>query len=253
MVGRFYIIKECPHGQKSYKSIQMNTMKKIKGFPDYMMDEEGNVHSFVQQGKDHVMKLSKAPYQGGKALFLNMRDANGDRRKISYYRLKYAVDNGICYDNIPAEYHIMPLQRGVRVVTTTEQMAQSMMKVRKRRQNKDYKLWVIDTRIHELEILRRAYTNGCDYREAVGYIEQNKKMLCRHFCKKYNVNPLRVDDIYATALERLIERIKASDGLITTLVVQMMSLMQKVRKEEKQYTCFSEKGMQVLQSLRDNK
>ena len=110
--------------------------------------------------------------------------------------------------------------------------------------NVDYKLWIINTKIHELEIMRRFYTNGGDHREAVQYIEQKKDMLCRHCVKKYCMSYHRAEEIYALALERMIGRINALDGQVTELTVSMMGLMNKVRKQERRQVCYTEAGIQ---------
>ena len=194
------------------------------------MDADGSIHSLWHHGKDYVLTPYRQTNRVGRSLLINMTSDQGERRKLSYYRLKYAVDHGIGYDEIPPEFHVMPTENGVEVATRTEHMAQSMKKVAKRRRN--YRLRFIEDKINELEIMRRFYSNCSDCREVFEYIEQKKEMLCSHYAVKYCTSRRRAEEIYAIALEKMIDRIKDPNSQITELTVSMMGLMNKVRKQE---------------------
>jgi hypothetical protein len=88
----------------------------------------------------------------------------------------------------------------------------------------------IDDRIHELEIMRRAYSQGGNHIEAAQYIESRKTLLICHHQKRYHVSRQHAEDIYALALERMIDRINEPESQVLELTVSMMGLMSKVRQ-----------------------
>ena len=96
----------------------------------FLMRLSVNIHSLLHYGKDYVLTLFRQTNRVGRSLLVKMTSDQGERRKLSYFRLKYAVDHGVAYDEIPPEYHIMPTDNGGEVATRTEHMERSMKKVR---------------------------------------------------------------------------------------------------------------------------
>lgn len=154
---------------------------------------------------------------------------DGKRRWIYYNRLMYAIQHGIGYDDIPEGTFVVKDDEGeLKVITKSQQVefANNYVKAARRRE----RLKRIDDRIHELEIMRRAYSQGGNHIEAAQYIESRKTLLICHHQKRYGVSRQHAEDIYALALERMIDRINDPESQVFELTISMMGLMNKVRQ-----------------------
>ena len=212
----------------------MEQLREIIGFPMYRMDADGNVHSLGRYGRPLIKKVRKQKNKTEHSLVINLRQ-DGKWRVLSYYRLRYAVDHGICYDDIPQDFHIMPNNDGTyRVATKQEHMevCNNYVEAARRRE----RLKRIDEKIHELGIMRRAYSKGGDHVEAVQYIESRKSLFINHHMKRYGTKREKAEDCYALALEWMIDKINSPVSQVTELTVSMMGLMNKIRqKHAKEY------------------
>lgn len=195
----------------------------------YHMDADGNVHSQGRHGRPLIKKVRKQKNRTDHSLVVNLQQ-DGKWRVLSYYRLRYAVEHGICYDDIPQDLNIMPDDDGTyRVATKQEHMKACNNKVKDVRRHERLKR--IDEKIHELEIMRRAYSKGGDYVEAVQYIESRKSLFINHHMKRYNTTREKAEDCYALAVEHMIDRINSPVSQVTELTVSMMGLMNKIRQK----------------------
>ncbi|MBR3858346.1 MAG: hypothetical protein IKM68_10275 [Bacteroidaceae bacterium] len=196
-------------------------LREIKGFPDYVFDAE--TRNIVNVRKWQPLKI-RCQYP---SLLTVQMTQDGKRRKLTFNRLLYAIENGISYDDIPKDLYIQRDRRGKFKVLDKQGMIEiANSSVRKERRRNRIKR--IDEKIHELEIMRRAYTDG-SHIEAVRYIESRKSLLVNHHIKKYGTSYSNAEKTYVLALERMIERIDCDTSQVTELTVSMMGLMRKVR------------------------
>lgn len=198
-------------------------LREIKGFPNYMFNADtGEIISKLRR-KTNL----KIRHQFQKTAPAVQMVQDGKRRWILYNRLMYCIQNGIGYDDIPDGLFITKDDNGeFQVIDKSGQIEIANRKVKAAR--KRYRIKMIDQKIHELEIMRRAYTEG-SHIEAVQYIESRKEMIVSHHVKKYGTNRKTVELWYNLALERMIERIDCDTSQVTELTVSMMGLMRKVR------------------------
>ena len=198
-------------------------LKEIKGFPNYMFNADtGDIISKMQ--RNTTLKIRHQFQKTSPAVQMIQ---NGKRRWIFYNRLMYCIQNDIGYDDIPDGLFITKDESGKLQVTNKSGLidkANSRVKASRKR----YRIKTIDQKIHELEIMRRAYIEG-SHIEAVQYIESRKEMIISHHVKKYGTNRNTVELWYNLALERMIERIDSDTSQVTELTVSMMGLMRKVR------------------------
>ena len=142
-------------------------------------------------------------------------------------RLMYCIQNDIGYDDIPEGLFITKDENGEFKVIDKRgliEIANNKVKAARKRE----RIKRIDEKIHEIEIMRRAYTEG-SHTEAVQYIESRKELLICHHAKKYGTSRSKAELIYNIALDRIIDRIDSETSQITELTVLMMGLMNKVR------------------------
>lgn len=198
-------------------------LQEIKGFSNYMFDTDtGDIISKLQ--RKTTIKISHNHRRT--ALVVQMTQ-DGKRRHIYYIRLMYAIQHGIEYDDIPKDLFILKDENGdFKVIDKSDQIefANNYVKAARKRE----RIKRIDEKIHELEIMRRAYTDS-SHIEAVQYIESRKYMIISHQAKKYGVKRSTAEIWYNIALERMIERIDSETSQVTELTVSMMGLMRKVR------------------------
>lgn len=200
-------------------------LREIKGFPNYMLNADtGEIISKLTRNTTlKVRQIHNRPSMGVQMI------QDGKRRWIYYNRLMYAIRHGIGYDDIPEGMFIVKDDEGeLKVITKSQQVefANNYVKAARRRE----RLKRIDDRIHELEIMRRAYSKGGNHIEAAQYIESRKTLLICHHQKRYHVSRQHAEDIYALALERMIDRINDPDSQVLELTISMMGLMNKVRQ-----------------------
>jgi hypothetical protein len=139
----------------------------------------------------------------------------------------YAMQHGIEYDDIPKNLFILKDESGeFKVIDKQGQIDICNNRVKAARKRDRIKR--IDEKIHELEIMRRAYTE-CSHIEAVQYIESRKYLLINHHAKKYGVKRSTAEIWYNLALEWMIDKIHSDTSQVTELTVSMMGLMNKVR------------------------
>lgn len=201
------------------------SLREIKGFPNYVYDTDtGDVVSRLNR---HAVLKPKPIHR--KALFFQMVQ-DGKRRCISYNRLMYAIQNDISYDEIPDSYYIVRNDDGLLVVRERSEMVEYANN-HKKAAHRRYRLQVIDQKIEQLEIMKRAYQKDGSYIEAVQYIEKHKPLLINHHIKRFNTSSRNAEMHYAIALERMIDRINDPTSQVTELIVSMMGLMGKVRKK----------------------
>ena len=194
----------------------------------YRMDlETGFIHSPGRHGKPLIKKVRMQALRTGPSLVVNLIQ-DGKWRVVSYYRLRYAVEHDICYDDMPQDFKVVMREGALSVVDNRMLMEQckSYMASTRRRE----RLKRIDGKIHELEIMRRAYTEG-SHKEAAAYIESRKQLLVCQFQKRFRVRKQTAEDVYALAFEKIIERIDSEDSLVTELTVSMMGYMNKVYRK----------------------
>ena len=198
-------------------------LHEIKGFPNYLFNADtGDIISKLQR-KTHL----KIRHQFQKTAPAVQMVQDGKRRWVFYYRLLFCIQNGIGYDDIPEGLFVTKDDNGVlKVIDRRGQM--EIAHNRSRAARKRERIKRIDQKIHELEIMRRAYTEG-SHIEAVQYIESRKDLLICHHAKKYGASPKNVEVWYNLALERMIERIDDESSQVTELTVSMMGLMNRVR------------------------
>ena len=198
-------------------------LHEIKGFPNYLFNADtGDIISKLQR-KTHL----KIRHQFQKTAPAVQMVQDGKRRWVFYYRLLFCSQNGIGYDDIPEGLFVTKDDNGVlKVIDRRGQMEIAHNRSREARKRERIKR--IDQKIHELEIMRRAYTGG-SHIEAVQYIESRKDLLICHHAKKYGASPKNVEVWYNLALERMIERIDDESSQVTELTVSMMGLMNRVR------------------------
>lgn len=196
-------------------------LREIKGFPDYVYDAE--TRNIVNVRRWQPLKIR---CQQSSLLTVEMTQ-DGKRRKLTFNRLLYAIEKGIGYDDIPKDLYIQRDRCGKFKVLDKQGMIEiANSSVRKERRRNRIKR--IDEKIHELEIMRRAYTDG-SHIEAVRYIESRKSLLVNRHIKRYGTSYSNAEKIYALALERMIERIDCDTSQVTELTASMMGLMRKVR------------------------
>ena len=200
-------------------------LREIKGFPNYLFNSEtGEIISKLRRNT-HL----KIRHQFQKTAPAVQMIQNGKRRWIFYNRLMYCIQNGIGYDDIPDGMFVTKDDNGAfQVIDKHGQIEIANRKVKAAR--KRYRIKVIDQKIHELEIMRRAYTEG-SHIEAVQYIESRKEMIVSHHVKKYGTNRKTVELWYNLALEWMVKRIDSDTSQVTELTVSMMGLMRKVRNK----------------------
>ena len=198
-------------------------LKEIKGFPNYMFNADtGDIISKMQ--RNTTLKIRHQFQKTSPAVQMIQ---NGKRRWIFYNRLMYCIQNDIGYDDIPDGLFITKDESGkLQVIDKSGLIDKANSRVKASR--KRYRIKTIDQKIHELEIMRRAYIEG-SHIEAVQYIESRKEMFISHHVKKYGTNRNTVELWYNLALERMIERIDSDTSQVTELTVSMMGLMRKVR------------------------
>lgn len=198
-------------------------LQEIKGFPNYLFNADtGDIISKLQRNTH--LKIRHV-YQRTAPAIQMVQD--GKRRWIFYNRLMYCIQNNIGYDDIPEGLFITKDDNGAfQVIDKRGQIEIANKKVKADRKNNRIK--IIDDKIHELEIMRRAYLEH-SHIEAVKYIESRKEMIISHQMKRYITNRKTVEIWYNLALEWMIERIDSETSQVTELTVSMMRLMNKVR------------------------
>lgn len=198
-------------------------LQDIKGFPNYMFNADtGEIISKLRRKTS--IKISHQTNRNAPAVQMTQ---NGKRRWIFYNRLMYAMQLGIEYDDIPKNLFITKDENGnFKVIDKSGQIEFANNHVKAARKRERIKR--IDEKIHELEIMRRAYTDG-SHIEAAQYIESRKDMLISHHVKKYGVKRSTAEIWYNLALEWMIDRINSDTSQVTELTVSMMGLMNKVR------------------------
>lgn len=200
-------------------------LREIKGFPNYLFNADtGEIISKLQRNT-HL----KIRHQFQKTTPAVQMIQDGKRRWIFYNRLMYCIQHGIGYDDIPDGLFVTKDDNGVfLVIDKRGQIEFANRKVKTTRKRERIKR--IDEKIHELEIMRRAYTE-CSHIEAVRYIESKKEMLISHHVKKYGTARKNVEVWYNLALEWMVKRIDSDTSQVTELTVSMMGLMRKVRNK----------------------
>jgi hypothetical protein len=201
-------------------------MQEIKGFPDYMFNVDTG--AIVSKLKRHT-ELKLRTQNGRNAPFVQMVQEDGKRRSVFYWRLMYAMQNGVGYDKIPDGYFIMRNDDGTFTVSDGREhidIANNYVKAARKRE----RIKNIDQRIREMSILRRAYVEG-SHIEAVQYIESRKSIYIGWYRKKYGANEKNAEIVYAQALEWMIRRIDSPDSQVLELSVNMMGLMRKTREK----------------------
>jgi hypothetical protein len=198
-------------------------LREIKGFPNYLFNaENGEIISKLQRNT-HL----KIRHQFQKTAPAVQMVQDGKRRWIFYNRLMYCIQNDICYDDIPEGLFITKDENGeFKVIDKQGQM--DICKNRVKAARKRERIKRIDEKIHELEIMRRAYMEG-SHIEAVQYIESRKELLICHHAKKYGSSRKNVEIWYNIALEWMIDKINSDTSQVTELTVSMMGLMNKAR------------------------
>lgn len=198
-------------------------LKEIKGFPNYLFNADTG---------EIISKLRRNTHLKIRHQFLRTAPAiqmvqDGKRRWIFYNRLMYCIQNDICYDDMPEGIFITKDDNGeFKVIDKQGQMDICNNRVKAARKRERIKR--IDEKIHELEIMRRAYSGG-SHIEAAQYIESRKNMLILHHIKKFGVKRTTAEIWYNLALEWMIDRINSDTSQVTELTVTMMGLMNKVR------------------------
>lgn len=201
------------------------TLREIKGFPMYKMDiETGEVHGPGRHGRGIIKKTRRQTMKGERSLFINLcRD--GKVHVLTWYRLRYAVEHGICYEDIPKDLHVLSREDGsFYLATKQEHMELTRQYMREKRQRE--RLQRIDEKMRELEIMRRAYTEG-SHIEAVQYIETRKPLLVAQCRKRHGIKPENAELVYSLALEKMIDAIDSPCSQVKELTVSMMGLMSK--------------------------
>lgn len=198
-------------------------LQEIKDFPNYMFNADtGEIISKLRR----KTKL-KIRHQFQKTTPAVQMVQDGKRRWIFYNRLMYCIQNGIGYDDIPEGLFITKDESGeYRVIDKRGQMDICNNRVKAARKRERIKR--IDEKIHELEIMRRAYVEG-SHIEAVQYIESRKELLIGHCIKKYGSCRKNVEIWYNLALEWMINKINSDTSQVTELTISMIGLMNKVR------------------------
>ena len=198
-------------------------LQEIKGFPNYLFNiENGEIISKLQRNT-HL----KIRHQFQKTAPAVQMIQGNKRRWIFLNRLMYCIQNDIGYDDIPEGLFITKDENGEFKVIDKRgliEIANNKVKAARKRE----RIKRIDEKIHELEIMRRAYTEG-SHIEAVQYIESRKDLLIYHHAKKYGASTKNVEVWYNLALERMIERIDDESSQVTELTISMMGLMNKIR------------------------
>lgn len=130
-------------------------LQEIKGFPNYMFNADtGEVISKMQ--RKTTIKITNPK---GRTLLSVQMTQDGKRRRVYYNRLIYAIQHDIAYDDIPKNLFILKDENGeYRVIDKRGQMeiANNYVKAARKRM----RIKRIDEKIHELEIMRRAYIEG---------------------------------------------------------------------------------------------
>lgn len=199
-------------------------LQEIKGFPNYLYNSDnGEIISKLQR-KTHL-KIRHQYHRTAPAIQMVQ---DGKRRWIFYNRLMFAIQNGIAYDDIPSDLFITKDESGeFRVIDKRGQADMAHQAFGKRDRIK-----YIDQKMHELEIIRRAYVEG-SHIEAAQYIESRKNFLIYHHVKKYGTKRKTVEIWYSIALEKLIERIDSETSQITELTGTMLGLVSRAREKMK--------------------
>ena len=198
-------------------------LQEIKGFPNYLFNtENGEIISKLRRNTH--LKIRHQFQKTAPAVQM----IQGDKRRwIFLNRLMYCIQQGIGYDDIPEGLFITKNEKGeLQVIDKRGQIEIANNKVKAARKRERIKR--IDEKIHELEIMRRAYTEG-SHIEAVEYIESRKYLLINHHAKKYGVKNSTAELCYNLALEWMIGKIHSDTSQVTELTVSMMGLMNKVR------------------------
>jgi hypothetical protein len=198
-------------------------LREINGFPNYLFNADtGEIISKLRRNT-HL----KIRHQFQKTTPFVQMVHDGKRRWISYNRLMYCIQNDICYEDIPEGLFITKDENGeFKVIDKQGQMDICNNRVKAARKRERIKR--IDEKIHELEIMRRAYMEG-SHIEAVQYIESRKELLICHHTKKYGSSRKNVEIWYNIALEWMIDKINSDTSQVTELTISMMGLMNKVR------------------------
>lgn len=208
----------------------MANLQPIRDFPNYMLNvDTGDIVSKLQRGTH--LKLMTRPHSN--MPFVQMVQ-DGKRRAVFYYRLMWAIQNGVGYDELPHDMFIVKDDSGaLKVIEKSQQIhaANNAVKVRRQRD----RLKVIDDKIRELEIMRRAYTEQST-REVVMYIESRKALLVNHHKRKFNSSERNAEICYCQALEWMVQRIENPYSQITELTCSMMGLMGKIWKKRNMET-----------------
>lgn len=197
-------------------------MQEIKGFPDYMFNADtGEIISKLR--RKTTLKIS---HQYNRTAPCVQMTQNGRRRYVFYYRLRWAIEHGIGYDDMPDGLFVMKDKNGELMITDKQgqiDVANSYVKAARKRE----RLKRIDEKICELEIMRRAYMDG-SHIEAVQYIESKKDFFTGWARKKYGIGIEKIGIVYAESLERMIQRIDSPDSQVTDLTFNMIGEMRRV-------------------------
>ena len=195
----------------------------------YKMDiETGNVHSKGRYGRDIIKSIQTRVNRTERSFVVSLRQ-DGKTRIVSWYRLRFAVEHDIFYDDIPQDIKVMSNEDGSFYLATKREhmaMCKAFMDKKKRAE----RLQRIDEKIRELEIMKRAYLVG-SHTEVFEYIETRKDLLVRQFIKRFSVKKETAEDCYAQAVEWMIDKIHSDITCVTELTVSMMGLMNKVYKK----------------------
>lgn len=197
--------------------------QEIKGFPDYYYDTDtGNVVSRLRR---HTVLKWGVKYMQDTPM-VQVQNQDGKRRTLNRYRLLYCLEHGIGYYDIPDGIRIT--RNGVTDNRGLMEQAKSVQRER----FKDGRIERIDMKMHELEIIRRAYVEGST-REVVEHIEGKRFLLIDRYRKKYRTSWQKSELVFNMALQRIVDRMECSTSCVTELTCSMMNYMTRVGNELK--------------------
>jgi len=188
-------------------------LKKIKGFPLYVADDETlDVWSYVSGRKRELVWYRKNRNSGSS---IAMKDESGNYKSVSRNRLEYALRHDCSPDDIPHDLYIVREETGNLVLYTRTDNA-----LRATRKNSERKatnrILILEEASKEIEILRRFYTSG-DITEILTYIETIRDRIIQKFMHRYVLNwetaAMRVD----YGVEHFIEQVNKPCSLFTCI------------------------------------
>ena len=186
----------------------------IIGFPPYEVNLEtgcirnnGKMERKVSNRKSFTMK----------------RD--GMHVRVTWNRLRYAVEHHVDYVSIPPRFHIQIDEKGAMRVIEADDWIQWPLEARRR--DAAQRLEYIERKLKEAQMMKRYYETG-EIREVLLYLEEQRQGLVKRSCKALCCSQVNADLLFDEAVLCMTQRITSTRNTVADLTRSTYGLMMKM-------------------------